>query len=67
VIWRHTTLRLSLGKALLGVPAGNLKGQVYGTFEEGSEATEESPKKGKRGWSRSRDVREDSGYNRRPV
>lgn len=56
-----------LGKGLTWGTSWKSKGQVYGTFEEGSEATEESPKKGKRGWSRSRDVREDSGYNRRPV
>lgn len=55
VIWRYTTLP--------GVPAGNLKGKLCRTFEEGSEATEESPKKGKRGWSKSKDVREYSGYN----
>lgn len=48
-----------LGEGL--VPAENLKGDVYRKFEEGSEAAGESPRKGKRGWSRSRDKREDFG------
>lgn len=54
-------MHFNVGKALLRVPARNLKGEVHRKFEEGSEATEESPKEVKRGWSRSRDMRQDFG------
>lgn len=50
-------LFFSLRKAFPGVPAGNLKGQVYLKFEDGKKAIEDLPKKGKRGHSRSRDTR----------